>query len=197
MHILKYKPQYLKLQKRNLQHHCGVKGFLYPKLFSHYWCWELEAGNPTLATHKESSDGGQGDEDEDAMRIGVKTKILYYIAGSVVTLVMRNVLLHSFFPSSNNYELTPWWTELSARDTGKTWSHGAESQLGEAELRHVDHGGKEIGRSVVERILRRRNCLRSSHSPALQESSSDFTFSGDHSFHVLCKKKGTCWVPSL
>ena len=61
-----------------------------------------------MATHKESSDGGQGDEDEDAMRMGVKTKILCYIAGSVVTLVMRNVLLHSFLPSSNNYELTPW-----------------------------------------------------------------------------------------
>ena len=60
-----------------------------------------------MATHKESSDGGQGDEDEDAVRMGMKTKILYYIAGSVVTLVMRNALLHSFLPSSNNYELTP------------------------------------------------------------------------------------------
>ena len=41
------------------------------------------------------------------------------------------------------------------------------------------------------------NSFRSSHGPALQGSSSGITFSGNHSSHVLCKKKGTCWVPSL
>ena len=52
-----------------------------------------------MATHKESSYGGQRDEDEDAVRMGVETKILCYIAGSVVTLVKRNVLyIHSFLP---------------------------------------------------------------------------------------------------
>ena len=66
-------------------------------------CWKYH-----LATHEESSDGGQGDEGEDALRMGVKTKVLCYTTGSVVTLVMRNVFLHSFLPSSNNYELTPW-----------------------------------------------------------------------------------------
>ena len=60
-----------------------------------------------MTTHKKGSDGGEGDDGEDAVRMGVKTKILCYIAGSVVTLVMRNALLHSFLPSSNNYELSP------------------------------------------------------------------------------------------
>ena len=52
------------------------------KLFSHDWCSELGAGNTTLDTHKESSDGGDRDGDEDAVRMGVKTKILCYTAGS-------------------------------------------------------------------------------------------------------------------
>ena len=65
-----------------------------------------------MATHKESSDGGQGDEGEDALRMGVKTKILCYTAGSAVTLVMRDVLLHSFLLSSNNYKLSHWCQEL-------------------------------------------------------------------------------------
>jgi len=34
-------------------------------------CWKYH-----LATHEESSDGGQGDEGEDAVRMGVKMKIL-------------------------------------------------------------------------------------------------------------------------
>ena len=58
--------------------------------------------NSTLDTHKESSDGRERDEAEDAVRIWVKTKILHQTAGSIVTLVMRNVLLHSFLSSSNN-----------------------------------------------------------------------------------------------
>ena len=61
-----------------------------------------------MDTLKENSDGGNGDEGEDALRLGVKTKVLCYTAGSAVTLVMRNVLLHSFLPSSNNYELSHW-----------------------------------------------------------------------------------------
>ena len=60
-----------------------------------------------MATHKKSSDGGEGDDGEDAMRIGVKTKILASNQRAIITLVMRNVLLYSFFPSSNNYELSP------------------------------------------------------------------------------------------
>ena len=35
-----------------------------------------------MATHKESSDGGDRDVGEDAVRMGVKTKILCYTAGS-------------------------------------------------------------------------------------------------------------------
>ena len=35
-----------------------------------------------MDTHKESSDGGDRDGDEDAVRMGVKTKILCYTAGS-------------------------------------------------------------------------------------------------------------------
>ena len=61
-----------------------------------------------MDTLKENSDGGNGDEGEDALRMGVKTKVLCYTAGSAVTLVMRYVLLHSFLPSSNNYELSHW-----------------------------------------------------------------------------------------
>ena len=37
-----------------------------------------------MDTHKESSDGGDLDEGEDALRTGVKTKVLCYTAGSVV-----------------------------------------------------------------------------------------------------------------
>ena len=58
--------------------------------------------NSTLDTHKESSDVREGDEAEDAVRIWVKTKILHPTAGSIVTLVLRNALLHSFISSSNN-----------------------------------------------------------------------------------------------
>ena len=65
-----------------------------------------------MATHKESSDGGKRDEGEDALRMGMKTKILCYTAGSAVTLVMRDVLLHSFLLSSNNYKLSHWCQEL-------------------------------------------------------------------------------------
>ena len=65
-----------------------------------------------MATHKENSDGGDWDEGEDALRTGVKTKILCYTAGSEVTLVMRDVLLHSFLLSSNNYKLSHWCQEL-------------------------------------------------------------------------------------
>ena len=65
-----------------------------------------------MATHKESSYGGQRDEDEDAVRMGVETKILCYTAGSTVTLVMSNVLLHSFLLSSNKYKLSHWCQEL-------------------------------------------------------------------------------------
>ena len=52
-----------------------------------------------MATHKKSSDDGEGDDGEDAVRMGVKTKILASNQRAIVTLVMRNVLLHSFFPS--------------------------------------------------------------------------------------------------
>ena len=52
------------------------------KLFSHDWCSGLDAGNTILDTHKESSDGGDRDVGEDAVRMGVKTKILCYTAGS-------------------------------------------------------------------------------------------------------------------
>ena len=65
-----------------------------------------------MDTHKESSDGGDRDVVEDAVRMGVKTKILCYTAGSAVTLVMRDVLLHSFLLSSNNYKLSHWCQEL-------------------------------------------------------------------------------------
>ena len=65
-----------------------------------------------MDTLKENSDGGNGDEGEDALRIGMKTKILCYTAGSTVTLVMSNVLLHSFLLSSNNYKLSHWCQEL-------------------------------------------------------------------------------------
>lgn len=58
--------------------------------------------NSTFGTHKESSDGGEGDEGEDVVRIWFKTKILCQTAGSIVTLVMMNVLLHFFLSSSNN-----------------------------------------------------------------------------------------------
>ena len=78
------------------------------KLFSHDSRSELDAGNTALDIHKESSDGGDRDEGEDVVRMGVKTKVLCYTAGSAVTLVMRYVLLHSFLPSSNNYELSHW-----------------------------------------------------------------------------------------
>ena len=56
----------------------------------------MDAGNSTLATHKENGDGGDWDEGEDALRTGVKTKILCYTAGSAVTLVMRKC---SYIPS--------------------------------------------------------------------------------------------------
>ena len=42
---------------------------------------------------------------------------------------------------------------------------------------------------VEERTVRRLNSFRSSQSPALQGSSSDFRVPGDHFLHVLCKKK--------
>ena len=65
-----------------------------------------------MDTLKENSDGGNGDEGEDALRMGVKTKVLCYTAGSAVTLVMRYVLLHSFLLSSNKYKLSHWCQEL-------------------------------------------------------------------------------------
>ena len=71
-----------------------------------------------MATNKKSSDGGVGDDSEDAMRMGVKTKILASNQRAIVTLVMRNVPLHSFFPFSNNYELSPSCQELSL---GVSW----------------------------------------------------------------------------
>ena len=37
-----------------------------------------------MDTHKENSDGGNGDEGEDPLRMEVKTKVLCYTAGSVV-----------------------------------------------------------------------------------------------------------------
>lgn len=58
--------------------------------------------NSTLDTDKESSDGREGDEAEDAVRMWVKTKILHQTAGFIATLVMTNVLLHSFLSFSNN-----------------------------------------------------------------------------------------------
>lgn len=73
------------------------------------------------------------------MRIGVKTKILASNQRAIITLVMRNVLLYSFFPF-RNYELSPSAKQLS------DGSHGIESQLDEAELRHEDKGGKEISK---------------------------------------------------
>ena len=42
---------------------------------------------------------------------------------------------------------------------------------------------------VEARTVRRLNSFRSSQSPALQMSSSDFRVPGDHFLHVLCKKK--------
>ena len=52
------------------------------KLFSHDSRSELDAGNTALDIHKESSDGGDRDEGEDVVRMGVKTKILCCTAGS-------------------------------------------------------------------------------------------------------------------
>ena len=62
------------------------------KLFSHDWCSELDAGNTTLDTHKESSDGGDRDGGEDAVRMGVRTKILLHCR-LWVNVVLRNVFL--------------------------------------------------------------------------------------------------------
>ena len=79
-------------------------------------------------------------------------------------------------------------------------SHGSESQLDETELDMLTNRGQEIGSAEEDRgdkDWERLNSFRSSHGPALQGSFSDVTFSGNHSSHVLCKKKGTCWVPSL
>ena len=186
----------MKLQKGKLEHHCRVKGLLYPKLFSHYGCWKLDPGNSTLAMHKKSSDGGEGDDGEDAVRMGVKTKILASNQRAIVTLVMRNVLLHSFFPSSSNYELSPscqklglgvsWCWEPTGWGRVKTWRQWRKGNK-QVQLRHV--GGEKTGR--------RLKCFRSWHSTALQGSFLDFRVSGDHSSHVLCKMKGTCWVTSL
>ena len=50
------------------------------KLFSHDWCWELDAGNSTLDTHKESRGVWKGDKGEDAVMMGVKRKTLCYTA---------------------------------------------------------------------------------------------------------------------
>ena len=178
----------MKLQKGNLEHHCKVKGLLYPKLFSHYGCWVLDPGNSTLATNKKSSDGGEGDDSEDAMRMGVKTKILASNQRAIVTLVMRNVPLHSFFPFSNNYELSPSCQELSLgvswcwEPTGwirvKTWRQRREGNK-QVQLRHV--GGEKTGR--------RLKCFRSRGSTALQGSSSDFRISGTTPLMSSAKQK--------
>ena len=158
-------------------------GFFKTKLFFHCWCWELDAGNSTLDTHKENSDGGNGDEGEDALRMGVKTEVLCYTAGSVVTLVIRNVFLHSFLPSSNSYELSHWCQVLlwRAKGKGKTCSYGAENQLDETELDMLTNREKEMGRLCTGRLrregLRRLKRFRHSHSPVLQGSSSDFRVS--------------------
>lgn len=72
---------------------------------------------------------------------------------------------------------------LSAQDKGEVGSHGAERQLDETELRHVDpwkNGNRQVllRRVGERRTARRLNCFRSSHSPVLQGSSSDFRVLG-------------------
>lgn len=67
---------------------------------------KLEVGNSTLAMHKESGDGGEEVEGEDAVRMGVKQKSCHKTAGSIVTHTHR-MFLHPFLLSSNNYELSP------------------------------------------------------------------------------------------
>ena len=60
MHLFKYKPQCLKLQKGKPQHHCGVKRLLYPKPFSYYWQWELNAGNSSWPPRRRAVIVGTG-----------------------------------------------------------------------------------------------------------------------------------------
>lgn len=51
----------MKLQKGKLEHHCGVKGLFIP---NSSLIMDAENWIPVfhLATHKKSSDGGEGDE---------------------------------------------------------------------------------------------------------------------------------------
>ena len=104
-----------------------------------------------MATYKENSDGGQGDDGEDALRMEVKTKILCYTAGPAVTLVMRSVLLHSFLLSSNNYKPSHRCQEL-CEVLGAKGRHAlsAENQLDETELDMLTNGGKEKAGSAGE-----------------------------------------------
>ena len=147
MYLFKYKPQCLKLQKGKSQHHCGVKKLLYPKPFSHYWQWELNAGNSSWPPRRRAVIVGTGwrwGYRED----GGKNKNPVLHCSLVLNRVMRNVLLHSFLLSSNNLQTVSLvsGTMWCARGTGETCCHGAESQLDETELDVLTNRGKEIGR---------------------------------------------------
>ena len=81
-----------------------------------------------MTTHKKSSDGGEGDDGEDTVKMWVKTKILSS-NGRLCSYCGHNECAPSSIPSF----LKELWTvslvpgtALSAQDKGEAGSHGAE-----------------------------------------------------------------------
>ena len=76
MHLLKYNPQCLKLQKGKCSIILGIRVFFIPNssliVDAENWMLEIPPWPPT----RRAVMVGQGDEGEDAVRMGVKMKIL-------------------------------------------------------------------------------------------------------------------------
>lgn len=137
MHLLNYKPQCLKLAENcNIIVQSGASFIPNPSLMTDAENWRLEIHRP----HKKAVMVGRGMMVGEKWRWGwgiqVKSKSCHQMAGSVVTVGLRNVLHPAFASAYKKMRLSPWCTgtalSLGIREAG---SHGAVRQLDETELK--------------------------------------------------------------
>lgn len=105
-------------------------------------CWKFHLRHP-----QESRGVWKGDEGEDAVRMGVKTKILCY---TTALQFIWSWGMCSYIPSFLPQVIINYLIHLEAvqsvRGKQKTCCHSADSQLDKTELDILANRGKEIGR---------------------------------------------------